>query len=719
MQLVSSQEYANFRAWVPRNKVTVGVQHPQSWLYYDWGPRSYPEPIVCFHALIGSPESFFHQVIALAPRGYRILSLQIPAYWTISDYCDALHAFLDMLNLSRIHVYGAGLGAFLAMHYAVRRPDRIASIILTHAFLSTEGVCGPIPYSPSVLRWLPDIFVRSTMRALLPKGRATPMQAYAAEFAIGHTISLSRELLAARLALLVSGTSIVSRLHIAEARITFVDTLDRPQAAIALSERTASQVPNARRAFLKFGGDFPYLSVPEDVNVHLVVHLRRHAAKPTSPMAVPPPARPHPILQKAPPRPARASQGGGGGGGDGGDGSDSGDRAALGSPLVTSPKPRKRRTHEEIVAEAQAIVSADERAAIERYAFEINRLKEFLPDHDDAYLATVLLDCDGSLDRAISNALSDEYDDSFYTEVHERAVDDTVASLRRTEDTEEDISTIASPSPSPSPAPSPSHPPDMEHLGAAEKSGERASEEDVQASGDGLGASADNIGLDGRGDVIDITSAEDDISGDGERLRDADNQSGRGRRSASVTDAYGGLDRPNSMRPTTPLVGRGPAPFRSMSANDESWVLAPPQAEDDATGSDSVTGERVSSADPLASADNAHRSGTDGKDNKRDALFSWKGVLPRDGRGPSRELAPGNSSDDEDPEHMSWDHFRKRETSSDSNVLNPNETTEGKQANSSADASAEKDSVGESEEQRRLRLWSMSAVAAASKSVHR
>lgn len=300
MELVASQSYANFRAWVPRNVFPIGVQHPRPWQYYDWGPRSYPEPILCLHSLIGSAESFFHQVISIAPRGYRILTVQIPVYWTVPEFCDAFHSFLEILNLRRIHIYGAGLGGFLALQYTTRKPEHIASIILTHSFLSTEHLNLDIPYSASVLRWLPEFLIRSTMRAILPKGRASLEMVNAAEFAIGHTMCCSRDVLASRMALSVASSSVISRVPIPQSHITLIDTLDRPSTqAIELSERTAEQLPNARRALLKSGADFPYLSVAEDINVHLVVHLRRHAPAPTAPMSIPPPARPRPLPSSA------------------------------------------------------------------------------------------------------------------------------------------------------------------------------------------------------------------------------------------------------------------------------------------------------------------------------------------------------------------------------------------------------------------------------------
>lgn len=419
MELESSQSYANFRAWCPRKEVSIGVLHPIPWRYYDWGPKSYPEPIICLHSLIGSAESFYQQIISIASRGYRILSVQVPVYWTVAEFCDAFHSFLETIPHRRLHLYGAGLGGFLAMHYAARKPDRIASLVLTHSFLSTENLKLRIPYSAGVLRWLPDFLIRSTMRAILPKGRVTIDMANAAELAIGHTMACSRDVLASRLALSVTSSTVVNRVHIPETSITLIDSLDRQTNALQLSELTAAQFPNARRALLKTGGDFPYISVPDDINVHLIVHLRRNGADPVPDIPIPVPARPMvlPVATRRR-RAERARRIG-----------DSGRRDQ--SADVTEERQKRRvRSVEELEKEARAIIAADERSKIERHSFEIARLREFLPGRSDVYLAAVLDACEGSLDAAIANALDEQYDDDFYEELFTECLERIITRLR-------------------------------------------------------------------------------------------------------------------------------------------------------------------------------------------------------------------------------------------------------------------------------------------------
>lgn len=402
MELASSQSYANFRAWVPRNSLPVGVLNPHTWNYYDWGPRSYPEPLVCFHSIIGSAESFYPQLISLPPRGYRIISIQLPVYWTVHDFCDAFHAFVEILGLKRFHLLGAGLGGFLAMQYAVLRPERVASMLLIHSFLSTAELNLRIPYSVPVLKWLPDFLIRFTMRALLPKGKTSLQLANAAEFAIGHTLTASRDQLASRLALSTTDASVVGRLHLPESHTTLIDTLDRTTAAAELSTTTATQMPNAKRALLNHGGDFPYLSVPDEVNILITVHLRRHSPLPQGPMPVPPPARPRPL------------------------------------PSIAIKRRQNTETVEEPISntfvdvedEAKAVVRATERARIERFALEITRLREFLKEQDDSQLAAVMEDCEGDLEMAIGNALAGEYDDQFYEQFESNALETAIRELQ-------------------------------------------------------------------------------------------------------------------------------------------------------------------------------------------------------------------------------------------------------------------------------------------------
>lgn len=402
-------EYANFRAWVPRKILPVGTLSPQDWVYYDWGPRGFDEPLLCLHAVLGSAESFHLQTLELAKRGYRVISPQLPVYWSAAEFCDGLHTFLDMLNVRRVHLYGAGLGGFLALQFSARRPERVVSVALTHTFLSTASVDHGIVYSPSILRWLPDFLVRGAVRGLCPSGPAPIHIAEAAEFVIRKTMAASREELASRLALLVTEATVVGRLRLSEERITWIDAAEHAASSAtgtSTTDEAKNVLPNARRALLKAGGEFPYLGSAEEVSMHLVVHLRRNAAPPAEPLPLPPPAR-----ARATPSRRRRER----------------------TSSVSSEKDDDStgESAAEMKARAEQIVTAAEAAHAEQYGSEVAKLRQYLPDRDDKFILSILVDCDGDADSTVAKARDGQYSKRFYEKTRRRALRSAVRDIRK------------------------------------------------------------------------------------------------------------------------------------------------------------------------------------------------------------------------------------------------------------------------------------------------
>uniref|UniRef100_M0ZXH6 Maspardin n=1 Tax=Solanum tuberosum TaxID=4113 RepID=M0ZXH6_SOLTU len=86
--------------------------------------------------------------------------------------------------------------------------------------------------------------------------------------------TLSREDLASRLTLTADAAS-VGPLLLPDSSITLMDTNDYCATPQSLKDQVCERYPGARRAYLKSGGDFPFLSRPDEVNLHLQLHLRR------------------------------------------------------------------------------------------------------------------------------------------------------------------------------------------------------------------------------------------------------------------------------------------------------------------------------------------------------------------------------------------------------------------------------------------------------------
>lgn len=57
--------------------------------------------------------------------------------------------------------------------------------------------------------------------------------------------------------------------------ITIMDVFDHSANSEVTREELYKMYPNAKRAHLKTGGNFPYLSRADEVNMHLFVHLRQ------------------------------------------------------------------------------------------------------------------------------------------------------------------------------------------------------------------------------------------------------------------------------------------------------------------------------------------------------------------------------------------------------------------------------------------------------------
>ncbi|XP_057510423.1 uncharacterized protein LOC130792852 isoform X2 [Actinidia eriantha] len=115
---------------------------------------------------------------------------------------------------------------------------------------------------------------------------------------VHHVETLSKDDLASRLTLTADAAS-VGPVLLSDSFITIMDTNDYCATPQQLKDEVSERYPGARQAYLKTGGDFPFLSRPDEVNLHLQLHLRRVSVE----------ARPD--LVRGTSRNADASEGGG------------------------------------------------------------------------------------------------------------------------------------------------------------------------------------------------------------------------------------------------------------------------------------------------------------------------------------------------------------------------------------------------------------------------
>ncbi|KAK8483814.1 hypothetical protein V6N11_030583 [Hibiscus sabdariffa] len=130
-----------------------------------------------------------------------------------------------------------------------------------------------MPWAP-IVGWAPSFLLKRYVLTGIRDGPHEPFIADSVDFVVSQVETLSKDDLASRLTLTVDNAA-VKPLLLQDSFITIMDTNDYSSIPQELKEQLGERYPGARRAYLKTGGDFPFLSRPDEVNLHLQLHLRR------------------------------------------------------------------------------------------------------------------------------------------------------------------------------------------------------------------------------------------------------------------------------------------------------------------------------------------------------------------------------------------------------------------------------------------------------------
>ncbi|KAL4188264.1 hypothetical protein AMTRI_Chr09g43230 [Amborella trichopoda] len=262
-------DYIYFKSQVPLHKISIGSKQ---WRYYDHGPKVVP-PLICLPGTAGTADVYYKQIMSLSIKGYRVISVDIPRVWNYQEWVHSFEKFLDAIDIHHVHLYGTSLGGFLAQLFAQHRPRRVRSLVLSNSFLETHRFAAAMPWS-SIVSWTPSFLLKRYILTGIRDGPHEPFIADSVDFVVCQLETLSREDLASRLTL-NSGAASVGRLTLSDSFITIMDTNDYCAIPQELKDQVGERYPGARRAILKTGGDFPFLSRPDEVNLHLQLHMRR------------------------------------------------------------------------------------------------------------------------------------------------------------------------------------------------------------------------------------------------------------------------------------------------------------------------------------------------------------------------------------------------------------------------------------------------------------
>ncbi|CAL8121966.1 unnamed protein product [Orchesella dallaii] len=291
--LSTSEEYQSFTSSVPLKRICVEADGSKEWKVYDAGPRSVRTPLLCIGPACSSAEVFFRQLLNLTARGYRVMSVESPVYWSVEDWCKGLKKLLDTMNLDKVHIFGASLGGFLAQKFAeyTYHYSRVASLILCNTFLDTSI----FDYHDSaMIFWmLPSVILKKLIIENITAARIMDLDiAHAIEFMIERLNNLTQQELASRMTLNCVNCH-VDTFKLKQIKMTIVDVFDESALSNQAREDLYRHYTDAKLAHLKSGGNFPYLSRSDEVNLHIMVHLRsfngtKHAAQLEEVTAIPP-----------------------------------------------------------------------------------------------------------------------------------------------------------------------------------------------------------------------------------------------------------------------------------------------------------------------------------------------------------------------------------------------------------------------------------------------
>ncbi|XP_042376247.1 maspardin-like [Zingiber officinale] len=262
-------DYVYFKSQVPLHKISIG---DKQWKYYDFGPKSVP-PLICIPGIAGTADVYYKQILSVSKKGYRVISVDIPRVWNHVAWVHSFEKFLDTLSIYHIHLYGTSLGGFLALIFAQHRPRLVKSLVLSNTFLETHKFAAAMPWSP-IVNWTPAFLLKRYFLSGIRDGSHEPFIADSIDFVVCQVETLSSDDLSSRLKLNVNVASVGSLL-LSDSFITIMDTNDYCAVPQQLKDQVSERFPGARRAILKTGGDFPFLSRPDEVNLYLQLHLRR------------------------------------------------------------------------------------------------------------------------------------------------------------------------------------------------------------------------------------------------------------------------------------------------------------------------------------------------------------------------------------------------------------------------------------------------------------
>lgn len=134
----NSSDYQSFRSKIALKKLVLDEDYNKTWSIYECGPKEVRCPVIFLPPVSGTADVFYRQLEFLSERGHRVISAEIPNYFTLDEFCDGFLRLLRYFKVKQVHLVGSHLGGFLAQKFAQYNSSVIASLVLCNSFGDTS-----------------------------------------------------------------------------------------------------------------------------------------------------------------------------------------------------------------------------------------------------------------------------------------------------------------------------------------------------------------------------------------------------------------------------------------------------------------------------------------------------------------------------------------------------------------------------------------------------
>ncbi|CRH01510.1 acid cluster protein 33 homologue, putative [Plasmodium relictum] len=277
-ELSMHEAYKNFCSKHPLKKLSM----PKSdlvWCYYDINSRN-DNIIVFLHGICGTAGCYFYQLDKLSNLGFRVISFQYPCYNYLKDWIKNMCNILEYLNIKKAHFFASDLGGYLIQLYAKLYPSKIQSLILCNSYRKTDdfaAIASLRNIYGKLYSFLPHVLLKKIILEnyiYINYVNIDLKEKNSLEFMSNEIDLISASDLGGRISLQLS-SDIIDRIYVNDKCITILQTLNNMYSD-SLNEDMKKAYPFAKHAIMKSGGDFPYLSRYEEVNMYILVHLRNN-----------------------------------------------------------------------------------------------------------------------------------------------------------------------------------------------------------------------------------------------------------------------------------------------------------------------------------------------------------------------------------------------------------------------------------------------------------